>query len=233
MIHGSVSPARVRLEFPRDLWDTGSLRNMFVNSDNAGAVQPRPCLESAAWTGASADQPPGPSQPAWFCLRTQPKHEHIAAAHLRMEPDLEVYLPRIRFKRPRHQGAVWFTEALFPNYLFARFDLAASLRKVHHARGVRGVVHFGNRWPAIPDAVIADLRARIGADHTYVIDDHVQPGDAVAIAGGLLHGWHAVVTRVMPGRERVAVLLELLGRQTSVELPSAAVVLQDGWKSLI
>jgi hypothetical protein len=34
----------------------------------------------------------------------------------------------------------------------------------------------------------------------------------------------AVVTRVMPARQRVAVLLEFLGRQTAVELESAAVI---------
>src|SRR5258708_27965968 len=90
----------------------------------------------------------------WFCLRTQPKHEHIAAAHLQKEADLQVYLPRIRFKRSMRQGPVWFTEALFPNYLFARFGLAVCLRKVQAARGVRGVVHCGPPWPAIPGAVI-------------------------------------------------------------------------------
>src|ERR1051326_6145194 len=102
--------------------------------------------------------------PAWFCLRTQPKHEHIAAGHLKSEPGIEVYLPRIRFKRSTRRGPVWFTEALFPNYLFARFDLALNLRKRHHIRGVRGVVHFGEHWPAIPDGVIAELRATVGAD---------------------------------------------------------------------
>jgi transcriptional antiterminator RfaH len=161
---------------------------------------------------------------AWFCIRSQPKHEHIAAAHLKKELDIEVYLPRIRFKRSTRQGPVWFTEALFPNYLFARFDLAACLRTVHHARGVRGVVHFGHQWPQIPDAVIEDLRATVGADHVHIIPDDLQPGDTVVISGGAFHDLRAVVTRVMPARARVAVLLEFLGRQTAAELPTAAVV---------
>ncbi|MCU0784676.1 MAG: transcriptional activator RfaH [Verrucomicrobia bacterium] len=161
---------------------------------------------------------------AWFCLRAQPKHEHIAAAHLRKEPDLEVYLPRIRFKRSTRQGPVWFTEALFPSYLFARFDLAAGLRKVHHARGVRGVVHFGSQWPTIPDAVIDTLRATVGADQVHVIQEQLQPGEDVQISGGVFHGLRAVVTRVLPARQRVAVLLEFLGRQTTVELPTGAVL---------
>ncbi len=166
----------------------------------------------------------GESGPAWFCLRTQPKHEHIAAAHLKDIPEVEIYLPRIRFKRATRRGPVWFTEALFPNYLFARFDLAECLRQVCHARGVSGVVHFGDRWPIVPEGVIADLRATVASDQVHVVPDELKPGESVHIAGGVFHGLQAVVTRVLPSRERVAVLLEFLGRQTSVELPGEAVI---------
>jgi transcriptional antiterminator RfaH len=86
------------------------------------------------------------------------------------------------------------------------------------------VVHFGDRWPIVPEAVIEELRASIGADQVHVIREELRPGEAVQIAGGVFHGLRAVVTRVMPSRERVAVLLEFLGRQTSVELPSAALI---------
>jgi transcriptional antiterminator RfaH len=170
---------------------------------------------------AQATLPPGA---AWFCIRSQPKHEHIAAAHLQKELHLEVCLPRIRFRRATKEGPVWFTEALFPNYLFARFDLAACLRQVHHIRGVSGLIHFGNQWPAVPDAVIADLRATIGPDQVHVLDQELSPGEAVVISGGAFHDLRAVVTRVMPSRQRVAVLLEFLGRQTAVELDSNALV---------
>jgi transcriptional antiterminator RfaH len=162
----------------------------------------------------------------WYCVRTQPKHEHIAAAHLKQEADVEVYLPRIRFKRPTRQGPVWFTEALFPNYLFARFELELCVRKVQAARGVRGVVHFGHRWPAIPDAIIEHLRACVPSDQVHVINEDLKTGDAVRISGGAFHGLEAVVTRVMPGRQRVGVLLEFLGRQTMVEVGKEAVVLE-------
>jgi transcriptional antiterminator RfaH len=175
----------------------------------------------------SVDQAPPGHKAAWFCVRTLPKHEHIAAAHLKQDADLEVYLPRIRFKRATRRGPVWFTEALFPNYLFARFDLAACIRRVCHARGVRGVVHFGNRWPIVPESVIEELRASVGTDHVHVIREELRPGETVQIAGGVFHGLRAVVTRVMPSRERVAVLLEFLGRQTTVELPGQAVI-RDG-----
>src|SRR6185312_13830264 len=64
-----------------------------------------------------------PTSTAWFCLRTHPKHECVAAAQLRQEANIEVFLPRIRFKRATRCGPAWVTEALFQNYLFAKFDL--------------------------------------------------------------------------------------------------------------
>jgi transcriptional antiterminator RfaH len=159
------------------------------------------------------------SGPAWFALRSQPKHEHIAAAHLRPDPDLEVFLPRIRFRRLSASGKrVRITEALFPGYLFARFDFQTCFRRVQHARGVRGLVHFGERYPVIPPAAIADLRASLGEGDVNDVSSEVEPGDEVLVAAGPLQGLQAVVERVLPSRERTAILLEFLGRQTLVEL---------------
>jgi transcriptional antiterminator RfaH len=169
-----------------------------------------------------------PSPLSWFCLKTQPKHEHIAAAHLRRECAIEVYLPRIRFRRSTREGPVWFTEALFPGYLFARFELAVCHRRVHHVHGVQGIVHFGLHWPTIPEGAIQELQGTVGAQEVHVIPDAFEPGDSVIISGGSLHALRAVVTRVMPSRNRVAVLLDFLGRQTVVELPQASVVRETG-----
>ncbi len=165
-----------------------------------------------------------PENPAWFCLRSHPKREHIAAACLQKDLALETFLPRISFKRSTPRGPVWFTEALFPNYLFARFGLAASILAVRHARGVRGVIHFGDRWPAVPEAVVAELRAALGHRELHIVPEALDPGQAVEIAGGVFHGLAAVVLRVMPGQERIAVLLEFLGRQSTVELGLDSVV---------
>ena len=159
----------------------------------------------------------------WFCVRTQTKHEHIAAAQLK-QAGIEVFLPRLRFKRPTKRGPVWFIEALFPSYLFAHLELWEDLRRFHHALGVREIVHFGDQWPTIPDAVIAELRISIGDGEMHTISEEMQPGEEVQIAGGAFNGLQAVVSRVMPGRQRVAVLLDFLGRQTSVELSSESVV---------
>jgi len=165
--------------------------------------------------------------PAWFCVRSRPKHEHIAAARLR-EAGLEVFLPRLRFKKGSVRGPVWVTEALFPNYLFARFSLGASLRLVRSAAGVSQVVHFGEITPAVPDEVVNELRARLGTEELHVIPENFAPDDRVQISGGVMHGLSAVITQVMPAKERVKVLLEFLGQQTSVEVNAAALVKESG-----
>jgi len=160
----------------------------------------------------------------WYCVRSQPKHEHIGAARLRQLDSVEVFLPRIRFKRATQRGAAWATEALFPGYLFARFDLSHSLRAVQSASGVQGVLHFGLRWATIPDSVIQEIRGAIGGDAIRVIPDAFQPGETVVITEGAMRGLSAVVTRAMPGSERVAVLMEFLGQQTTMEISSRLLV---------
>jgi transcriptional antiterminator RfaH len=161
---------------------------------------------------------------AWFCVRSQPKHEHIAAANLRQQPNTEVFNPRIRFKRSTRRGPVWVTESLFPNYLFARFDWQETLRLVHHTSGVACVVHFGTRWPTIPEAVMEELRGSLGEEELRVLGETLDAGDEVQIAGGVFHGLQGVVMRIMPAKARVAVLLDFLGRQSTVEVELDAVV---------
>src|SRR5438270_9820754 len=78
---------------------------------------------------------------AWFCLRAQQKHEHVAAGYLRRMEQIEVFNPQLRFKRRNHRKKVWITESLFPGYLFARFNWKDSLSRVHYSPGVQCVVH--------------------------------------------------------------------------------------------
>ncbi len=167
---------------------------------------------------------------AWFCLQSQPKHEHIAAARLR-QAGVEIFLPRIRFKRKTVRGPAWVTEVLFPAYVFARFDWHESLQMVRHSAGVSRVVSFGGKAPTIPDDVIAALREQVGDKELHVIPDAVQPGEEVEIAGGAFHGLRAVVQQVFPAKQRIKVLLEFLGRQTIVELSSEAVVSEQSARS--
>ncbi|MBS0659728.1 MAG: hypothetical protein JSR82_15920 [Verrucomicrobia bacterium] len=163
-----------------------------------------------------------PSLPRWYCLKAQPRHEQIAARRLRQMEGVEVFCPRIRFKRPRGGGQMWMTEALFPGYLFARFDLRAHGREIGWAHGLRGIVHFGDRHPPVPESVIAELRAGMGASELAEIPTRPEPGAQVTLTEGAFHGLTAVVTQYLPARERIRVLLEFMGHQMEIELAASA-----------
>ena len=169
----------------------------------------------------------GARDDSWYCLRALPKHEHIAAAALRQIEGMEVFLPRLRFRRATRRGAVWVTEALFPCYLFARFESAELVRRVRAVNGVRGFVQFGDILATAPNAAIADLRHYTGNQELCVIPDEVTVGEEVQITGGVFHGLRAVVTQVIPSRQRVKVLLEFLGRATETEVAKSEVVREN------
>jgi transcriptional antiterminator RfaH len=159
----------------------------------------------------------------WYCLRAQPKHEHIAAAHLRRSLGLEAFCPRIRFQRSTRRGLVWFVEGLFPGYFFARFALGQQRAQVLYTPGVMQIVHFGDHFPHIEPTAIHDLRQFIGDEECKVVPHHIGAGDEVDVVDGPLRGQTGMVIAVMPARDRVKVLLEFLGGTQIVELGLTAV----------
>jgi transcriptional antiterminator RfaH len=156
--------------------------------------------------------------PMWFCLRTQPKHEHIAAAGLRRQFDICCFSPRLRFRKATRRGAVWFVEPMFPGYLFAEFLYSSLHRAVEHASGVQGVVHFGDYLATIDPAIVGTLQERAGDEEVITIDPEIRTGQAVHIAEGPFQGLETVVTRILPAKQRVKVLLDFLGRSVETEI---------------
>jgi len=166
----------------------------------------------------------GSSEAAWYCLQAKHKHEHIAAAHLRDLRGVIVFCPRLRFRRQTRTGLAWVTEALFPGYLFANFDLGRMHRAVGYAHGVRSIVRFANRYPTIDEVTLAQLSEHVGEREIKVIDYEPLRGDNVKVADGAFAGLDAVVTQILPARARVRVLMDLLGRKVEAELERSAVL---------
>lgn len=156
----------------------------------------------------------------WYCVKTQPKREQIAAGQLDRLEGVEVFAPRIRFKRRTPRGKVWFEESLFPGYIFARFEETMQ-RAVSGAIGVRGLVKFAGACATVPQAVVDVIRAETPEAGPVVIPDEpdVKEGDEAVVAEGSMMGLKAVITRVMPGGERVKVLLEMMGTAVEAEMP--------------
>lgn len=145
---------------------------------------------------------------------------------LRTETEIEVFCPFVRFERARRSGRVWVTEAMFPGYIFARFGYASQHRLVRATHGVTSIVGFGGQPTVVPDGIIGELRASVKDEETVVIECGVEVGEEVNVVAGPFQGVRAVVTRVMPARQRVAVLLEVLGMEREVEV-AAGTILPD------
>lgn len=159
------------------------------------------------------------SRTGWYCLRTQPRREFVAALNLHGRVGVDVFAPRIRVRRSARGGAVSaLAEALFPGYLFARFEYPQQLRHVVSTTGVTGVVSFGAQPPVVADRVIEFLRSHVRLHDT----DQGQPifteGTWVRIVGGCFRDVEGRVLSFDSRTERVRVLLTLLGRDVQVSV---------------
>lgn len=164
---------------------------------------------------------------AWYCARTQPKHEQVAAANLSRRLGLEVFHPRLRMERATRRGPVRVIEPLFPCYVFVRCQLETQLDQIRYINGISSLVHFGQRIPAVSDEVIDELRLCFDAEEPMPVEDRLHPGTEVRIAEGALLGSHGVVVRVLPARQRVQILLDFLGRTTLTEVDRKSLTVED------
>jgi transcriptional antiterminator RfaH len=148
----------------------------------------------------------------WAAAQLQPQRDTLALYFLR-QAGFETYAPRLRCERRTVRGRkVVRTPLLFPAYAFVFIQM-----QWHTARWAPGVVRLvmdGAAPARVPDAVIGEIRAR----EVRGLVELPQPppaqfGDTMRILRGPFEGRLAIYAGMKP-RERVEVLLGLLGRVT-------------------
>jgi len=122
------------------------------------------------------------------------------------------------------RGPVWFVEAMFPGYLFAKFVYSKQHRAVESSHGIRGIVHFGDRLATLPENIVAGLQSRVGAEEIVTLDRSLKVGQSVEIIEGPFQGLEVVVTHLLPAKDRIRVLFEFLGRSMQMEISTAKVL---------
>jgi transcriptional antiterminator RfaH len=155
----------------------------------------------------------------WYCVRSKPKKERMAAGSVESLHGLEVFCPQIRFQRKTVRGPVWFQEAMFPGYFFARFDLFEMKRAVSYAPGVLNIPIFDGRIVPVPDAVIESLRADLDAESVVEAVEPLEVGEETTVLEGSMRGLKVKIIKLMPAQERVGVLMEMLGTLVEAEFP--------------
>ncbi len=160
----------------------------------------------------------------WYCLKTRPRQEMMAKQRLRSEIGVEVFCPMLRFERARRSGRARVTEAMFPGYIFANFRYALQHRQIASSNGVATIVSFGGLPAVVSSEIIDELRASVSCEETVEIPTVINPGEEVSVIEGPFKGLRAIVTRVVPARARVHILLELLGMEREIEVSEKAVL---------
>jgi transcriptional antiterminator RfaH len=170
------------------------------------------------------------TSPQWFCVRTQTKREHIAAKHLREMGEIEVFCPRIKYRKATRRGTIWWLEPLFPGYLLAKFNLQDMERAVTFSQGIRGLVRFGSQIPPVPENFVSALIQQVSQQSSEQTDlitlsPALTIGDEVEVASGPFQGMKGTIESITPAKERVKILLEFLGQTQPVNLDLFSILL--------
>jgi transcriptional antiterminator RfaH len=165
-----------------------------------------------------------PASLRWYVVQTRPHSETKAAAHLARQ-GFDTYLPHY-LKRRRHARRLETVVApLFPRYLFVAVDMAVQRwRAIQSTIGVSHLVCHGDSPAAVTDCIIDGLKAREDERGFVRIDRRPQfaTGDRIRVLDGVFTACLGLFEGVAD-RERVAILLDLLGRKVRVTLDADAV----------
>lgn len=159
----------------------------------------------------------------WSVVRSESQRELVAADYLQ-RGGFKVYLPRIRFRSHGRTRKC----ALFPGYLFV--EIGKFWHSVRWTIGVIGILPAVSggidelvKEPArIPDEYIESLRKQEGPDGFVKLPKfesaRLKRGQKVKLLRGPFEGFSGLYEG-QSGSERCAVLIEMLGRLSVVQLP--------------
>lgn len=146
--------------------------------------------------------------------------------HKLEEQGYEVFLPMLTQWEKARAGWTKRQQVMFPRYSFVRCGRPEqSIGPIRSTPGVSGLVSFGGIPATLDDATLAAIRS-LTERQAAAVDEKVHPfhaGDSVEIAAGPLKGLSGIVSAI--AKERVVVMLSLLGREKAVAVPAGHVML--------
>ena len=155
----------------------------------------------------------------WYVAHTHPHAEAKATAHLSRQ-GFDIYFPRY-IKRRRHARRIETVPApLFPRYLFVAIDLNAQRwRSIFSTVGVSRLVCNGEDPSPVPVGIVEALKSREDANGFIKLDcrPRFHVGDKIRVLDGAFSSCLGLFEG-MAERERIAILLDLLGRKVRVIL---------------
>lgn len=154
----------------------------------------------------------------WYLAYTKPREEKIAQVNLQQQ-DFEAYLPLYKKFKKTEQGPVALFEPMFPRYiLFRPGKPEQSISSVRSTKGIATIVRFGFEPAMLHDELVQRIR-QLEQDRNHATLQelsNLKAGQTVRLKNTALGGMEGLIQSV--SSKRVAVLLEILGRPTVVQL---------------
>ena len=150
----------------------------------------------------------------WYALRSKPNKEDYVWRQAESQ-GIEIFYPRVRINpiNPRARKI----RPYFPGYLFVHVDLEqARVTSFKWMPEAAGLVTFDGRPAAVEEELINTLKGFLDELNRTEAEplEGLKRGDALVIKSGPFAGYEAIFDAALSGRERVRVLLMLLGRQS-------------------
>ncbi|HZP68486.1 MAG TPA: transcriptional activator RfaH [Pseudolabrys sp.] len=162
--------------------------------------------------------------PRWYVVQTQANAESKAVAHLGRQ-GFATYLPRY-LKRRRHARRVEIVpRPLFPRYLFVSVDMAVQRwRSIYSTVGVSTLLGTDDTPLPVSGDVVEALRRREDGAGFVRLERRpcFRTGQTIRVLEGVFTDLLGLYDG-MADRDRVAVLLDLLGRKVRVLVDAEAV----------
>ena len=154
----------------------------------------------------------------WFVVRTKARQELRAINHLQ-EQGFKVYCPYIpKYDALKEEAG---RQVLFPGYCFVECG-EQSVSSIRSTPGVIAFVSFGPEGK--PALVNADVLAGIRRVEAFYGEKSpgLQTGDVVSLTAGPFKGFQGLYSK--RSKDRIEVLLIVLGRQQRVLVPPSHVI---------
>ncbi len=154
----------------------------------------------------------------WYLAYTKPKQETVALLNLEQQ-GFEAYLPLFKKFKKTEQGPVALFEPMFPRYILFRPSRAEqSISAVRSTKGVSTIVRFGFEPALLHDDVVQRIRHMALLREQATIEElsQLKVGQKVRLKHTALGDIEGMVHNL--SSKRVAVLLEILGRPTVVQV---------------
>jgi transcriptional antiterminator RfaH len=156
----------------------------------------------------------------WYVVFTKPKQEKLAEEHL-CRQGYHCFLPFAKNpNKIRSRRVKVIVEPLFPRYLFIKVDTQTqSIAPVKSTQGVVNIVMFGNMLASISEKIIDQIQDQLNSESGLVELNPIEykPGDKVRVLDGPLAGLEGTFNQTN-GKDRVILLLNLLGSNTKVQV---------------